>query len=150
VTPEERAVLERSAERSLRRGELKESVAAFRALSSAFPDDGALSNRLALVEETLQPSELAAPLGAIHSEPSSGGHASPTHQAEALAARGDFKGAIAIYQQLLQQSPTAELLSERLVELRQLAAATRSRPALSREHLLEHLLDRISTRRRAP
>jgi tetratricopeptide (TPR) repeat protein len=149
VTPEERAVLERGAERSLRRGELKEAVAAFRALSAAFPEDGALSNRLALVEETLQPAELAASLGASRSEPS-GGHASPTHRAEALAARGDFKGAIAIYQQLLLQSPTAELLSERLVELRQLAAATRSRPALSREHLLEHLLDRISTRRRAP
>ena len=149
VSPEERAALERRAERHLRRGELKEAVTAYRLLASAFPADQALAARLSLVEETVPPSELARTPSGIRSDPS-GVHGSPAHQAEALAARGDFRGAIAIYQQLLEGAPLAELLSERLAELRQLAAATRSSPPLSREHLLEHLLTRISTRRRAP
>jgi tetratricopeptide (TPR) repeat protein len=149
MTPEERKGLERNAERSLRRGELRDAVASFRTLADAFPGDEALAGRLALVEETLQPAELAGAMASARSDPS-GTHRSPTHQAEAQAARGDFKGAIAIYEELLQQTPQADLLRDRLGELRQLAAATRAHPALSREHLLEHLLERISSRRRAP
>jgi tetratricopeptide (TPR) repeat protein len=149
VSPEDRAGLERRAERHLRRGELKEALAAYRSLAAAFPDDPALAGRLGLVQESLQPAELAATPSGVRAEPP-GGHATPAHQAETLAARGDFRGAIEIYQRLLEDQPRAELLVERLAELRQLASATRSRPALSREHLLEHLLSRISSRRRAP
>ncbi len=149
MSPEERTALERRAERHLRRGELKEAVAAYRNLAAAFPGDRALQDRLGLVEETLPASDLARTPSGVRAEPS-GVHATPAHQAEALAARGDFRGAIEIYRRLLATTPQAELLTERVAELEQLASATRSRPALSREHLLEHLLERISTRRRAP
>jgi tetratricopeptide (TPR) repeat protein len=148
VTAEERAELERRAERSLRRGELRDAVASFRALAAAFPADVALAERLALLEETLEPAELAATVGATRSDPSGTDH-SPIHRAEALAGRGDFQGAIALYRKLLLEAPRAPLLSERLTELEQLADATRSNPVLSREHVLEGLLDRIATRRRA-
>jgi tetratricopeptide (TPR) repeat protein len=149
VNEAERTTLERLAERSLRRGELNEALASFRALSQAFPADTALATRLASLEAAVHPSELTPATGAVRSAPS-GGYTSPAHEAEARAARGDFDGAIGIYQRLLGEQPTAELLVERLAELRQLASATRSHPAMSREQLLEHLLERIAARRRHP
>lgn len=148
MSPEERRALEQKADRSLRRGELGEALASFRRLVDAFPDDASLRERLAQLEQNLQPAELLNPKAAFRSDPS-GVHASPMHQAEALAAKGDFAGAIALYRQLLATRPDWDLVKERLAELFQLAQASEApRSVVSREHVLEQLLDRISTRRK--
>jgi tetratricopeptide (TPR) repeat protein len=151
MTPDERRTLEATAERHLRRSELRDALALFRQLAQAFPDDEALSRRLAEVEENLQPAELTHARSAFRPEPAK---ASPTHQAEALASRGDFAGAITIYRSLLEQNPNAELVRERLAELFQLAQArspSRVQPAPAPrdpKRELEKLLERITSRRR--
>ncbi len=148
MMPDERRALEATAERHLRRGELREAVAVLHHLVQALPDDAALAERLAQLEENLQPAELMSPKAALRSDPKTA--PSPMHDAEALASRGDFAGAITIYRRLLEQNPAADLVRERLAELFQLAQArSPQRPtASSRAQVLEHLLERIATRRR--
>jgi tetratricopeptide (TPR) repeat protein len=151
MTPDERRTLEATADRHLRRGELRDALALFRQLAQAFPDDAALARRLAQVEENLQPAELTHARAAFRPEV---GTQSPTHEAEALAARGDFAAAITIYRKLLEQNPAAELVRERLAELFQLAQArTPARPSApsaprNPQRELERLLERIASRRR--
>lgn len=148
MSPDERQALETKAERALRRGNFAEAVAIFRDVALAFPDDAALAARIAELEANLGPGEARA-RAPISAEPS-GVFRSPMHEAEALAARGDFAGAIATYRRLLADNPGLELVKERLAELFQLAqASTAPKHEVSREQVLEHLLDRISTRKRS-
>jgi tetratricopeptide (TPR) repeat protein len=147
MTPDERQQLEHKAERALRRGELRDAVTLLRQLVTACPDDAHARDKLAQLEASLEPGELMSAKAGFRSE-ASNVYASPQHQAEALAGRGDFAGAITIYQRLISQAPDADLLRERLAELQQLAQATARVPTVSREQLYEHLLERISARRR--
>ncbi len=147
MTPEQRAALEQRAERSIRRGDLGDALEMLRAVSRAYPGDQALEQRLTLIEGSLQPEELVNANATWHSEPS-GLAATPAQRAEALASRGDFASAVAIYRELAQAQPASELIRERLAELFQLAQAKTHRPSLDKQHLLEHLLDRIAARRR--
>lgn len=148
MSPDERQAVESKAERALRRGDLAGALAHFREVAHAFPDDAALAARIAQLESNLGPGETArhAPITA---EPS-GIFRSPMHEAEAQAARGDFAGAIATYRRLLADNPDLDLVKERLAELFQLAqASTAPRQTVSREQVLEHLLGRISSRKRS-
>ena len=148
MTPEERTALETQIERHVRRGELGQAYAALQRLSDAFPDELALTQRLAQVEASLDPAErrrVPVPI----SEPS-GVHKSPMHQAEAFAAAGRYRDAIGIYRALLQSRPDWDLVKERLAELFQLAqVADPPRPPVNRENVLGHLLERITSRKRS-
>lgn len=140
--------METRAERSLRRGELSEAFRLFRQLANAFPQDQALAQRIRDLEESLQPSELLSPRANFRAEGSDAPQ-SPMDQAEALAAKGDFAGAIALYRTLLAQRPDSELIRERLAELFGLVQAQAPRRSpFQRESLLADLLSRIAARRR--
>ncbi|MFZ5442847.1 MAG: hypothetical protein ACOZQL_22770 [Myxococcota bacterium] len=148
MTPVERAALESQVERHLRRGELSDAWRALQQLVAAFPDDDALAARLAQLEESLDPLERRR--AAVAKAEPSGTHKTPMHQAEALAAAGRYAEAIGIYRQLLAERPDWELVKERLAELFQLArVAHPARAPVNREAVLEHLLERISTRKRS-
>lgn len=148
MTPEERHDTESHAERAVRRGEWGLALSLLREVALAAPDDAALAARIVELEAHLSPAERARrpPLSA---EPS-GVFRSPMHEAEALAARGDFAGAIAQYRRLLAENPDLDLVKERLAELFQLAQASAAPKthAVTREQVLEHLLGRITSRRR--
>ncbi len=95
--------------------------------------------------------ELASPKA--RAEPEAAAPAgSPLAHAEALAARGDFAGAIALYRKALAEKPDSPLLSERLNELFQLvqAQAPRPSPQLPKDpgSRLRELLVRVGTRKR--
>ncbi len=156
LPPPDREDLEARAERCIRRGELGEAVTLLRALLQHWPDDAALSARLAQVEESLQPSELlrvnqAPPLDLSRSPLS---NQTPEQEGERLVAIGDYSGALAAYRRALAAKPDNELLRERLAELFPLAqGASGSSPTdsalpLEREQLFRALLDRISSRKR--
>jgi tetratricopeptide (TPR) repeat protein len=147
MTPDERKQREHEADRALRRGELRDAVTHLSQLVAAFPDDAPLRAKLEQLEASLEPGELLGAKAGFRSQ-SSDAFASPQHEAEALASRGDFAGAIAIYRRMLSQTPEAALLEERLAELFQLARASAHVPSASRQQVLEHLLERISARRR--
>ena len=147
MTPVERSTLETQVERHVRRGELPEAWAALQQLCSAFPEDAALAARLHQLEQGLDPAERRRV--ATAKVESTGSHKSPMHEAEALAAAGRYKDAITIYRALLVQRPDWELVKERLAELFQLAqVAEPHRQPVNRARLLEHLLERISSRKR--
>lgn len=147
MTPEERQAVESQVERHLRRGELSEAWSRLQALVAEHPDDPALAARLAQLEESLDPSERHR-VALARVEPT-GGHKSPMHQAEALAAAGKYAEAITIYRELLASRPDWDLVKERLAELFQLAqVAGPRRTPVNREGLFQHLLQRISTRKR--
>jgi Flp pilus assembly protein TadD len=147
MTQEERQAVETNVDRHLRRGELPEAWAALHQLVVAFPEDAAVAARLAQLEESLDPMERQR-VAPTRAEPT-GGHKSPMHQAESLAAAGRYKEAIAIYRALLASRPDWELVKERLAELFQLAqVAEPKRTPVNREGLLEHLLERINARKR--
>lgn len=146
--PDERTQWEAMAERALRRGELSEAVQALAQLAAAFPADAQLAGRLAQLKESLQPAELLNPRAAFRAEPDAPPQ-SPVDDAERRAARGDYVGAIRLYQQLLAAQPSNQLARERLDELTRLSQvqAPRSSPP-SREGTLNALLHRIASRRR--
>ena len=147
MTPAERSTLENQVERHVRRGELTEAWAALAKLSTAFPDDVPLAQRLAQLEQGLDPAERRR-VAMTRSEPTAK-HKTPMHEAEALAAAGKYKEAITIYRALLEQRPDWDLVKERLAELFQLAqVAAPHRQPVNRVKVLEHLLERISTRKR--
>lgn len=141
----ERAQLEAQTERHLRRGELSEAWATLSRLAEAFPQ--AYAARLQQLEESLEPAEWrrvtqqrGAPSGVMKT---------PSQYAESLVAEGHFTEAMELYRALLDENPDQELVKERLSELYQLArVATPSRPPVDRTATLEHLLERISSRRR--
>lgn len=148
VTPEERAQLEAATERHLRRGELSEAWAALTKLSDAFPGDAAVAERIKHLEDSLEPSEwrkmtMTRPTTADAMK-------SPMHYAESLAAQGRYTEALELYRALLDENPHQELIKERLSELYQLArVASPKKQGVDRLGMLEHLLERISSRRRA-
>ncbi len=146
--PDERAQWESAAERALRRGELSEALGALRRLAAAFPADEHVAARLARLQDALEPAELLNPKATFRAEPD-GPPQSPLDDAERRAARGDFVGAIRLYQQLLAAQPTNQLARERLDELTRLSQvqAPRSSPPTV-EGTLNALLHRISSRRR--
>lgn len=148
MSPDERSALESQADRHLRRGEISDAWAKLQKIAEQFPEDTALAERLAQLEQSLDPAERRRV--AIAKVEITGTHKSPMHEAEALAAAGKYAEAITIYRRLLSERPDWDLVKERLAELFQLAQVTTStRPAVNRESVLEHLLERISSRKRA-
>jgi tetratricopeptide (TPR) repeat protein len=159
VTNEERAQLESAADRARRRGEMAEAVRLYRAILDAFPEDGALRDKLAQLAETLQPMELTSAKAPRSETPAKGNAMVPLteeQEGERLFHLGDFAGAARAYRRALAHKPDSPLIQERLVELIALAqAAPRNSPtdrALPDrpEPLLHALLDRIAARKRVP
>ncbi len=153
MTAEEREALETRADRAMRRGELSTAIELYGQLLTAFPGDAGLTAKLARLKENLQPMELVSAKSRFKPEPALGPGAAPLDEAEALAARGDYGGAIARYRKALADKPDSELLKERLAELFRLVQAQaprRSPPSApkSPEVQLTQWLDRISTRRK--
>jgi predicted Zn-dependent protease len=145
MSPAERAALESQIERHLKRGEMGDAWAKAQQLADAFPDDVALAGRLVELEAGLDPAERRR---VSFRQESTGGHKSPMSRAEELASSGKFADAISIYRDLLASRPDWELVKERLSELYQLAQVAAPNRVANHEGLLEHLLDRIATRRR--
>ena len=176
MTADERTEAEARADRALRRGELSTALALFQAIATAFPADEVVQLKLKRIRENLQPMELShaktrVPLDVAPPPTNS------IQSAEALAARGDYAGAIALYRKALEKRPDSPLVRERLAELFQIAqsmaprasapaaaaapakpgvgaapapsAPTRQAP-VSTARLLSDLLDQISRRRRSP
>ena len=135
---------------------LSTALALFQQLVAAFPGDASLAEKLANLKENLQPMELTSAKSRFVPEPSAPRvGAAPLDEAEALAARGDYAGAIARYRKALGDKPDSELLKERLAELFRMmqAQAPKPRPApvvlpKSPELTLTELLDRIAGRRK--
>ncbi|HVE87810.1 MAG TPA: hypothetical protein VND93_33360 [Myxococcales bacterium] len=154
----ERAQLEANADRARRRGEMAEAVRLYRALLAAYPGDPALKDKLAMLEETLQPMELTSGKALQPEAPPRGGTAplSEEQEGERLFQLGDYAGAAVAYRRALAQKPDSPLLQERLMELVSLAqAAPRHSPTDQAlpdrpEPLLNALLDRIAARKRVP
>lgn len=147
MTPVERSSLESQVERHVRRGEMPEAWSALQILCNEFPLDNALRERLDRLEQNLDPEERrrVSPSGITAAVK----YASPMHEAEALAAAGKYKESISIYRALLVERPDLELVKERLAELFQLAqVAAPARQPPNRINFLEHLLSRISARKR--
>jgi len=157
VTSEERAQLEASADRARRRGEMAEAVRLYRALQQAFPQDAALGEKLARLEENLQPMELTSAKAPRPEDARAGGSPlplTPEQEGERLFQLGDYAGAAIAYRRALAHKPDSPLVQERLMELVALAqTAPRHSPTDQAlpdrpEPLLQALLDRIAARKR--
>jgi tetratricopeptide (TPR) repeat protein len=156
MTPEVRAETQNRAERALRRGELSEAVSLYETLCQAFPGDEALSSRLTLLREMLQPSELqSAPPSHPAPPPRPLGRSSAVAEGERLFAMGDYVGAASAYRRALQERPDNELIRERLEEIYRLAREMPSVQSPTDKALpkepelrLNALLDRLAARRR--
>ncbi len=148
MTPGERTALESQSDRHLRRGELSEAWALLQKLAHEFPGDASLAERLAMLEESMDPAERRRV--AVARVESSGTFKSPMHEAESLAAAGRYAEAITVYRKLLTERPDWDLVKERLAELFQLAqvASPTRQPGANREVVLGRLLDRITARKR--
>ncbi len=168
MTPDERTEAEARADRALRRGELSTALELFQAIAAAYPTDELVQQKLRRIRENLQPMELSHAKTRVPIDQAP----PPTNSiqsAEALAARGDYAGAIALYRKALEKRPDSDLIRERLAELFQIAQAMApksSPPAtapvttppppkapapqgpVSTARLLSDLLDQISRRRR--
>lgn len=153
MTPQERETLEHQAERCLRRGELSEAFSTFKQIAAAFPADAAIKRRIDDLQDSLQPSELMDAKSNFRRETGSGQPTSLIDEAEMNASKGDYKGAISIYRQLMEGQPGSELIRERLAELFQLAQAGQPPPKASAsqrplDSVLNDLLSRINDRRK--
>ena len=151
MSPEDRAAIEKNVERHVRRGDVYEACVLLQQLIEAFPDERALADRLLHLEGSLDPTERRR-VSLIPPE-STGSHRSPVSQAEAHVARGRYKDAIELYRSLLVERPDWDLVKERIAELellQQLANPHEPPPADAGDQkaVLEHLLDRISNRKR--
>ncbi|MBL8954166.1 MAG: tetratricopeptide repeat protein [Myxococcaceae bacterium] len=164
MTPDERTEAEARADRALRRGELSTALELFTAIAAAYPGDAVVQQKLKRIRENLQPMELSHAKTRVPLEQAP----PPTNSiqsAEALAARGDYAGAIALYRKALEKRPDSDLIRERLAELFQIAqsmapraspipppARAAPKPAaqapVSTARMLSDLLDQISRRRR--
>ena len=159
MTPDERDILEAKGDRAMRRGELSTALAMFQQLCTAFPGDALLAEKLKNLKDNLQPHELTSAKSSFAPNPSAPrAGSSPLDEAELLAARGDYPGAIARYRRALAEKPDSDLLKERLSELFSLmqAEAPRQSPPVAQklaahaspEDVLSELLDRIARRRK--
>lgn len=151
-----RSPREIEAERAVRRGEFKVALGIYRQLLAERPDDPAIASRIRSIESLAQPSELESALRIDRpiTSPAPERPLTMEQQAELLFERGDFQGALATYQRLLQSRPNHELARERLREIQTLASlqpGPAPDPALPSEPtaMLEALLVRIASRRRA-
>jgi tetratricopeptide (TPR) repeat protein len=169
MTPDERTEAEARADRALRRGELSAALELYQAIVKAFPKDDIIAMKLQRVRETLQPMELQHAKFRAAPEPQAPISPGNVEAAEALAAKGDYAGAISLYRKALDTRPDSELIKERLGELFQLAqsiaprstprppppvdrseppATTEAEVPVSSPRLLSDLLDQIGRRRR--
>ncbi len=152
MTADERDTLEAKGDRAMRRGELSAALGYFQQLVVAFPNDRTLAEKLSNLRENLQPMELTSAKSRFVPDPSAPrpGTSSPLDAAEALAARGDYAGAIAAYRQALAAKPDSQLLKERLAELFNLMQSQppRKAPLRTAESLMEQWLERIAARRK--
>lgn len=147
------------AERSVRRGELKQALQIYRELLERAPRDTQVHARIATIESLLQPHELSGSPSS-HAMPGLDLSRSTTLEqtAEMLFERGDLAGAIATYERVLRERPDHELARERCVELKRLfdlhapPVPGRATPGLSlprgKSDMLEALLGRIASRRK--
>lgn len=120
MSPDERTEAEQRADRALRRGELSTALSLFQEIAAAFPGDEVVQLKLARIRENLQPMELTSAKTRVPIDQAP----PPTNSiqsAEALAARGDYAGAIALYRKALEKRPDSDLIRERLAELFQIA-----------------------------
>ena len=121
VDQHEHSKLMAEAERALRRGELKEALRLYHEVLALEPESPPVRARIASIEALVQPSELAerpvdlSPPRPAHEKP-------PTAEqtAEMLFERGDYQGALAAYERILQARPGHELARERLLEMQRL------------------------------
>jgi tetratricopeptide (TPR) repeat protein len=151
----ERAQHEVQAERAVRRGDLSAALAMYRKLVQAFPQDPRLQERLADVEGSMHPAELIrAKSVAVAADPDLR-PSTPEQEGERLCVMGDYAGAAAAYRRALGERPDNELVRERLDELYRLARADQTLSPTdeslppARQALLQALLGRIASRRRA-
>jgi tetratricopeptide (TPR) repeat protein len=157
MTSAERADLESRADRYRRRGELARALELYRRIHAAFPADEGVGQKIAAIEETSQPDELALPPTA-GAEPltDSGVPLTAEQEGERLYALGDYVGAAAAYRRALDLRPDSELVRERLFEIFRVAQTAPRHSALDRalprdrRAILSALLDRISSRKRLP
>jgi len=147
--------LEADAERALRRGELKEALQLYHQVLEECPDNPPVRARIASIEQLVQPSELSArPAEAAAARPAREKPPTPEQTAEMLFERGDYQGALAAYQRILQSRPDHALARERwneisqLVELNPRSAAVPELPA-DETGPYEALLVRLASRRKA-
>lgn len=150
MQPPERQALEQSIDRHIRRGEFADAARALRSLQAAFPEEPSIGVRLAELETQLSPADRIASMRPTARAAAATPQQSPVDSAEAFASAGRFQEALEIYQQLLAQRPDSELVRERIAELSELARVVQPpRPSIGRKTaVLEHLLERISSRRR--
>ena len=153
MAPDERDAVEARADRAMRRGELSTALELFSQLTAAFPGgDAQLGLKLKQLKENLQPMELVSAKSRFAPEPPSVKSSGPLDEAEVLAARGDYAGAITAYRKALAARPDNELAKERITELFALVQAQAPRRpaarAVTAERVLTDLLDRISVRRK--
>jgi tetratricopeptide (TPR) repeat protein len=99
------------AERLIRRGELREALAALLALVRQHPADEHLKQRLVAVRSLVDDPP---------KQPPKTGSFPPEQVAEAFAAKGDLKSAVAIYEKLHQFRPDHVPTRERLAHFRAL------------------------------
>jgi len=152
MTSDARAEMESRAERCVRRGDFAQALGLYRALADAFPQEAALFDRIAQIEENLQPAELLSPKARTVSAEMPA--LSLEQEGERLFASGDVLGAAAAYRRAVEAKPDNQLLRERLVEIFQLAQQRGSPPKVhspprpSKEEALAALLERVLARRR--
>ncbi|MGI5863441.1 MAG: hypothetical protein ACOX6T_15495 [Myxococcales bacterium] len=155
VDQHEHSKLMAGAERALRRGELKEALRLYHQVLSLEPENPPVRARIASIEALVQPSELAEqPLDLSMARPVREKPPTAEQTAEMLLERGDYRGALAAYERILQARPNHELARERLLEVQQLVdlnPRSAEPPALPEDKagLLEALLVRIASRRKA-
>jgi len=128
LSPDERTEAEVRADRALRRGELSTALSLYQAIATAFPTDEVVQLKVRRIRENLQPMELSHAKTRVPLDQSP----PPTNSiqsAEALAARGDYAGAIALYRKALEKRPDSDLIRERLAELFQIAQSMAPRPS---------------------
>lgn len=147
--------LESDAERAVRRGEFKEALRLYHQLLGLAPDNPPVRARIASIEALVQPSELAdRPSEAAAAHSAREKPPTPEQTAEMLFERGDYRGALAAYERILQARPDHGLARERLTEIKQFVAfspRSSAPPKLPADEkgIYEALLVRIASRRKA-
>ncbi len=100
------------------------ALALFQQVAQAFPEDPAVSRRIATLSDSLQPAELLNPKARTTDPLQSASAVTPEQEGERLFALGDHAGAMAAYRQALRERPDNALIRERLEELFRLAQSS--------------------------
>jgi tetratricopeptide (TPR) repeat protein len=122
MPPSARELTER-AERAVRRGELLVAIELFESALAEDPDDERVRHRMESVRALLHPSELVNRRRAEPEELETGPvePLAPAEEGELHASAGRFADALRCYERAAAQTPTNQLVLERLEELRNLA-----------------------------